>query len=159
MKPIQFLFLAFFSLALIAVAVTLQYVGYQEVLYAPCPLCILQRLGYLGIALSCFLAISFKSLAKWFHALAFIFASYGLGVAIRHVWVLSHPDSSCGIDPLETWINQFQLTNYFSWIFKADGFCTAKLPTILGLQVPEWSLVWFSIFWIVLLLTFFRRVK
>ena len=159
MKSIQYSFLAFFSLALVAVALTLQFVGYQDVLFAPCPLCILQRLGYIGVALSCILAAAFKSIAKWFHALAFLFATYGLAVAIRHVWLLSHPESSCGIDPLETWINQFQLTNYFSWIFKADGFCTAKLPTIFGLQVPEWSLVWFSLFWIVLLVTFFRRVK
>ena len=159
MKSFQYSFLALYSLALVAVAVTLQFVGYQDVLFAPCPLCILQRLGYIGIALTCFFAATFKSIAKWFHALAFIFATFGLVVAIRHVWLLSHPESSCGIDPLETWINQFQLTNYLSWIFKADGFCTAKLPTILGLQVPEWSLVWFSLFWIVLLLTFFRKVK
>jgi disulfide bond formation protein DsbB len=43
------------------------------------------------------------------------------------------------------------------WLFKADGLCSAKLPTILGLQVPEWSLFWFGVLLLILLITFFRK--
>jgi disulfide bond formation protein DsbB len=159
MNKAQYLCLSLLSLGLVAFAVILQQVGYQGVSFLPCPLCILQRVGYLGIATFCFLAIGIRPLRKWFHGLAIITAGYGLSVAAHQVWLLSHPENSCGIDPLETWINQFQLAQRLPWLFKADGLCSAQLPAILGLQVPEWSLVWFGIFLVVLLITFFRKQK
>jgi disulfide bond formation protein DsbB len=158
MKPIQYLYLSLFCLGLVVFALILQQVGYQGVKFSPCPLCILQRVGYLGITVTCFLAAGFPApLRKWFHGLAIVAAGYGLSIAGRQVWLLSHPETSCGIDPLETWINQFQLVKNLPWLFKADGLCSAQLPPILGLQVPEWSLIWFSVLLLVLLLAFFQK--
>lgn len=159
MKRSQYLILSFFSLSLVAFAVILQQVGYQNVSFLPCPLCILQRVGYLGIALSCLLAAGFSPLRKLFHGLAVLAAGYGAAVAGHHVWLLSHPGTSCGIDPLELWINQFQVVQNLPWLFKADGLCSAKLPAILGLQVPEWSLLWFSALLILLIVTLFRKPR
>ena len=159
MTRAQYLFLSFLSLGLVAFAVVLQQVGYQGVSFLPCPLCVLQRVGYLGIALSCLFAAGIPQWRKLFHGLAILAAGYGAAVAGHHVWLLSHPSESCGIDPLETWINQFQLANSFPWLFKADGLCSAKLPAILGLQVPEWSLLWFGVLLLVLLVTCFRRSR
>ena len=157
MKRIQYLFLSFFSLGLVIFAVVLQQLGYQGVSFMPCPLCVLQRVGYLGVAISCLLAAGIAPLRRLFHGLALLAAGYGVAVAGHHVWLLSHPSESCGIDPLELWINQFQLANNLPWVFKADGLCSAKLPAILGLQVPEWSLLWFSVLLLILLITFFRK--
>ncbi|WP_114662000.1 disulfide bond formation protein B [Polynucleobacter necessarius] len=159
MTRAQYLYLSFISLSLVIFAVILQQVGYQGVSFLPCPLCILQRVGYLGIGISCLFAASFHSSRKFFHIVAILSAIYGLGVAARHVWLLSHPGASCGIDPLETWINQFQLAQGLPWLFKADDLCSAKLPAILGLQVPEWSLLWFTFLLLILLVTFLRRAK
>ena len=159
MKRSQYLFLSLFSLGLVAFAVILQQVGYQGVSFLPCPLCILQRVGYLGIAVACFMAASFDPLRKLFHALAILAAGYGVAVAGHHVWLLSHLGASCGIDPLELWINQFQVVQGLPWLFKADGLCSAQLPAILGLQVPEWSLLWFSILLSVLVFTFFKKPR
>jgi disulfide bond formation protein DsbB len=142
---------------LVTFAVILQQVGYQGVSFMPCPLCILQRVGYLSIATCCLLAAGLPATRKWFHGLAIIAAAYGTVVAGKQVWLLSHPEISCGIDPLETWINQFQLVQLIPWLFKADGLCSAKLPSILGLQVPEWSLVSFVTLLLYLLLTFFKK--
>jgi disulfide bond formation protein DsbB len=155
----QYLFLSLFSLALVAFAVVLQQTGYQGVSFLPCPLCILQRVGYLGVAIFCFLAVGFSPVRKLFHGLAALSAAYGFSVAAHQVWLLSHPESSCGIDPLEVWINQFQLAKGLPWLLKADGLCSAKLPAILGLQVPEWSLFWFGVLLLVLLITFFRNSR
>ncbi|WP_114690353.1 disulfide bond formation protein B [Polynucleobacter necessarius] len=157
MTRIQHLLLSIFSLSLVIFAVILQQIGYQGVSFLPCPLCILQRVGYLVVAISCLLAASIAPLRKLFHGLAVLAAGYGLGVASRHVWLLSHPATSCGIDPLETWINQFQLANSLPWLFKADGLCSSTLPAILGLQVPEWSLLWFAVILLTLAITFFRK--
>ena len=157
MTAARYLSLSLFSLGLVTFAVILQQVGYQGVSFLPCPLCILQRVAYLGIAIFCFLAVGIAPLRKLFHGLAVISTAFGFSVAARQVWLLSHPEISCGIDPLEVWINQFQLAKGLPWLFKADGLCSAKLPAILGLQVPEWSLFWFGVLFFVLLITFFRR--
>ena len=157
MSSARYLSLSLFSLGLVIFAVILQQVGYQGVSFLPCPLCILQRVAYLGITIFCFLAVGIAPLRKLFHGLAVISAAYGVSVAARQVWLLSHPEISCGIDPLEVWINQFQLAKGLPWLFKADGLCSAKLPTILGLQVPEWSLFWFGVLLLILLITLFRK--
>lgn len=157
MSSARYLSLSLFSLGLVIFAVILQQVGYQGVSFLPCPLCILQRVAYLGITIFCFLAVGIAPLRKLFHGLAVISAAYGVSVAARQVWLLSHPEISCGIDPLEVWINQFQLAKGLPWLFKADGLCSAKLPSILGLQVPEWSLFWFGVLLLILLITFFRK--
>jgi len=159
MKRSQYLFLSIFSFGLVLVAIILQQTGYQGVSFLPCPLCILQRVGYLVIAISCLLALGIAPLRKLFHGLAILAAGYGVAVAGHHVWLLYHPTESCGIDPLELWINQFQLANVMPWLFKADGLCSAKLPAIFGLQIPEWSLVWFVILLLVLVITFFRKSR
>ena len=155
----QYLYISLLSLGLVAFAVVLQRIGYQGVSFLPCPLCILQRIGYLGITIFSFLAAGIHPLRRLFHVLATLSAAYGLSVAARQVWLLSHPETSCGIDPLETWINQFQIVQGLPWLFKADGLCSAKLPAILGLQVPEWSLFWFGVIFIGLLIGLFRKVK
>ena len=159
MSRTQYLTISLFSLCLVVFAVVLQRVGYQNVAFLPCPLCILQRIGYLGIAISCFLAAGLTPLRKFFHLLAAISAVFGLVIAGKQVWLLSHPESSCGIDPLEIWINQFQLVQGLPWLFKADGLCSANLPAIFGLQVPEWSLLWFGALLFILTLTFFKDAK
>ena len=159
MKRIQYLFLSIFSLSLVIFAVILQLIGYQGVSFLPCPLCILQRVGFLGVAISCLLAAGITPLRELFHGVAILAAGYGVAIAGHHVWLLSHPGESCGIDPLELWINQFQVVNKLPWLFKADGLCSAKLPAILGLQVPEWSLFWFAVLFLLLLVTFFRKSK
>ena len=159
MSRAQYLMIALFSLSLVVFAVMLQQVGYRSVSFLPCPLCILQRIGFLGIAISCFLAAGLTPLKKLFHLIALLSAALGVAIAGKQVWLLSHPESSCGIDPLEVWINQFQLAQGLPWLFKADGLCSAKLPAIFGLQVPEWSLLWFCILLLTLMLTFFKKAK
>lgn len=159
MSRTQYLSIAIFSLTLVVFAVILQQVGYENVSFLPCPLCVLQRIGYLGIAISCFLAAGLARLKKPFHLIALLSAVFGVTIAGKQVWLLSHPEVSCGIDPLEVWINQFQLAQGLPWLFKADGLCSAKLPTIFGLQVPEWSLLWFCVLLLILTFTFFKKAK
>ncbi|MBU3616930.1 disulfide bond formation protein B [Polynucleobacter sp. JS-Polo-80-F4] len=157
MGSVRYLNISLFSLGLVIFAVILQHTGYKGVSFLPCPLCILQRVGYLGVATFCFLAAGIVPLRKPFHLLALLSAAYGASVAGRQVWLLSHPEASCGIDPLEIWINQFQLSQGIPWLFKADGLCSSRLPAILGLQVPEWSLFWFSVLFLFLLVSLFKE--
>ena len=145
MKTSHYLSFSFICLSLLSVALWLQHHGYQGVNFAPCPLCVLQRIGYLGMAASCLLAASLKPLRRLLNITSIIFAGFGLSVAARHLWVIAHPETICGLDPLEVFINQFGLTQSVPWFFKADGFCTAPLPPLLGVSIPVWSFVWLAI--------------
>jgi disulfide bond formation protein DsbB len=149
--------ISFYSFLLIAVALFLQHVGYQDVFFNPCPLCILQRIAFIGLGVFCFFAGILPRVSKIFIGLASLFGLAGLGVAARHVWVLFNPQVSCGLDPLEVWINQFELAQKIDWLLKADGFCTASLPHVLGLQVPVWSLINFAVLTISLVFLLRRK--
>lgn len=152
MKKSFYASLILICLFLLGSALWLQHHGYDGVNFAPCPLCILQRIGYAGIALCSFLAIGFIRFRLFFHVAAIAFSIFGLSMAVRQLWVIAHPNVSCGIDPLEVFINQIALTQSVPWFFKADGFCSAPLPPLLGLSVPVWSLIWLSILTLVLLI-------
>jgi disulfide bond formation protein DsbB len=143
-------------LFLLCFALFLQHFGWLGAHYPPCPLCIFQRIGFLGIGLCSLGAYSVKPLRKVFHLLAIVFAFAGLAVALRHAWVLSHPETSCGVDPLEIFINQFSIVQSLPFFFKADGFCSMPLPPVFYLSVPHWSLLFFSLFSIILTLQWFR---
>ena len=78
------------------------------------------------------------------HILA-LAALAGMGIAMRHVWVLYHPKFGCGIDVLEQIVNDLPTAKLLPWLFHASGECTAPHEPILGLQVPEWALIWFSL--------------
>ena len=70
----------------------------------------------------------------------------GAGVAGWHIYTKANPTISCGIDPLETSLNRIPPAEWFPSLFKADGLCSTPYPPILGLDVPEWALVWFVVF-------------
>lgn len=131
-------------LALLAGALILQHLKGQ----APCPLCVMQRAGFLLVALIALAAAiqqPQRRVAAGYCAALALAALTGLGVAIRHVWVLYHPKFGCGIDALEAIVNDLPTAKLVPWLLHARGECATPHEPILGLQVPEWSLIWFSL--------------
>jgi disulfide bond formation protein DsbB len=130
--------------ALLAYALVLQHFGGQK----PCPLCILQRDGFLLFALIA-LAGAIHNPARRGAAVyaggLVLSALAGLGVAINHVWVLYHPKFGCGIDVLEQFVNGLFTAKLLPFFFYANGDCSDRHESILGLTAPEWSLIWFSV--------------
>ena len=144
------------SLALVGFALYLQH-G-KDML--PCPLCVIQRYIYIGLALICFIIAALpNSMARTGTGLATLTSLSGLGVAGWHLWIKAHPSVSCGIDPLETSLNKIPTAELLPFLFKADGLCTTEYAPILGLQVPSWSFVWFGIFSMLLLWAALRRSR
>lgn len=145
---------ALISLALLGVGLFLQHV--QQM--APCPLCIIQRYAFAAVALiSLLFAIAPASAARTGAVLGMLAAIAGAGVAARHLWIKANPTISCGIDPLETSLNRFPSAELMPYLFKADGFCTAEYPPILGLSIPQWALFWFVVLALILGAAAFRR--
>jgi disulfide bond formation protein DsbB len=143
----------------LGIALVLQHYGWQGVHYPPCPLCILQRIAFLGVAIVSFFAYLLPRFRIPFHLLSLLAALGGLGIALHHQWVIYHPEVACGLDPLEVFINQFEIVRALPFFFKADGFCSMPLPPILYLSVPDWSLLFFCVLILMLTIGLFYKSR
>jgi len=148
------LVIAAVSIALVGAALYLQHV--KEML--PCPLCVIQRYLFLGVAIFSLIG-AFANKAKVFAGLALLSALGGLGVAGKHLYVIAHPGFSCGIDPMETVLNKIPTATLLPGLFRADGLCEAALDPVLGLSVPQWSALWFVILGVALVWMLARRAR
>jgi protein dithiol:quinone oxidoreductase len=109
---------------------------------APCPLCVMQRYAFIAVMVGCFVAALSKHRVLG-AAYGLLAAMAGGGIASYHLWVKAHPNTSCGIDPLETALNKIWPAQWLPSVFNADGLCSTVHEPILGLSIPQWSLVWF----------------
>ena len=130
---------------------------------APCPLCVLQRIGYLvvlagGLLAALLGALALRSLARAAAALGVLGAAGGLGTALKHVWLVWHPGQTCGLDPLAVRIDHWTVTQWFPWMFRADGFC-ADVPKVFGVTLPAWSALGFVVLGGLLAVALLRRAS
>jgi protein dithiol:quinone oxidoreductase len=126
----------------------------------PCPLCVLQRYAFISVGLICLLFAALpRAATKLGASLGALAALTGAGIASWHLWVKAHPSISCGIDPLETSLNKIATAELLPFVFKADGLCSAEYAPILGLSTPQWSLIWFSTFVLVLIWAGLRQSR
>ncbi|CAG2141527.1 Disulfide bond formation protein B [compost metagenome] len=150
-----FLLIAVLSFAMLGAALYFQYVeGYQ-----PCPLCIMQRFAFVGIGLFSLLAALAQNTRTLWQGLGMLSGVAGIAVAGYHVSLLLNPKSSCGIDPLENWVNQLPTARLLPQVFFSDGLCTAPLPPLFGISIPGWSLIWLVILTLTLAVGLIRREK
>lgn len=151
-KPLL-LIVALACIAMLGVGLYLQLVLEMQ----PCPLCILQRYAFAAVALLCLMTLFVPaSLLRAGAALSALASMTGAGIALRHLWIKAHPTISCGIDPLETSLNKIFIARWLPTLFQADGLCTTEYEPILGLSIPQWALVWFVIFAVVLIFVALR---
>lgn len=150
-----FLLIAIVSFALVGVALYLQF----EKGYQPCPLCVMQRFAFIGIGLFSLLAAVAQNTRSLWQGLGMLSGIAGIAVAVYHVSLLLNPKASCGIDPLENWVNALPTAKVLPQLFYSDGLCTAPLPPVLGLSVPAWSLIWLFVLTLTLAVGLIRREK
>ncbi|CAH2787626.1 MAG: Periplasmic thiol:disulfide oxidoreductase DsbB, required for DsbA reoxidation [uncultured Paraburkholderia sp.] len=148
--------LGLICLALVASALYLQYFLHED----PCPLCIIQRYFFLLIAIFVFLdAARFNGWrgVRLLEVLAALSALAGIVTAVRHVYVQANPGFSCGFDALQPVVDSLPPAHWLPGVFKVAGLCETAYPPILGLTLPQWSLVAFVIAFIPLLLSLLRN--
>jgi protein dithiol:quinone oxidoreductase len=149
---------AFGTIGAMAAGLYLQHV----VGLAPCPLCVLQRIGFIACGLiaggGALLARRARSL-KLVAFAASLAALAGLGVAAWHNYLIWFPPQSmsCG-RPFEWFNDDFPLIVWLPKIFRGDGDCMAVDWTLLGLNIPQWSVVAF-VGLLALLAVAFRRAR
>lgn len=136
------LFVALTGFGLIGGALYFQIV--QQML--PCPLCVLQRYAFITVALGSLLALGRNELRRKIGTgVAVLAALAGAGVALHQLWVIAHPEVSCGIDPVQTFVNNLPFASWLPLVFEADGMCGTPYDPFFGLSLPQWSLTWFVI--------------
>ncbi len=121
----------------------------EKVLYLdPCPLCITQRMFYVGIGLFAFFGL-ITSRAQWAQRLSAVLlvlcAVGGIVTAGRQVWLQHLPPElvpECG-PGLHYWLENEPWLKTLSLLFKGDGNCAEVNWLFMGLSIAEWSLIWF----------------
>ncbi len=154
-----FLLGALVCVVLLGIAFYFEYVLGLE----PCPLCAVQRflvmiLGVLGFA--GFLHNPSKFGTRIYAGLGLLFTLAGLIVTGRHIWLQNLPSDQvpdCG-PGLEFILQTFPLFEALELIFKGSGECAEVQWVFLGLTIPGWTFVIFSIMLLAFLYMLFRRV-
>jgi disulfide bond formation protein DsbB len=133
------------SFGLVALALWIQTTYKLE----PCPLCISQRIVFMGLGvlfLVAFLQNSKKVCWVKLHAALQVLAGLGgAGVAIRHWWLQVHKSEmivDCGVG-FDYMFENFPLKKALTLVFRGTGDCAAIDWTLLGLSIPQLALIAF----------------
>jgi len=153
------LFLGLFAVCvgLLAFGLYLQHVVGLE----PCPMCIMQRYAFVGVALTALVAGLHSpggSGIRAYAAVILLLALTGAGVAVRQTWIQLYPPefAECGPD-LEFMLGSFPLADALPMIFQGAGDCSKIDWTFLGLSIANWSLVMFTLVALFAIATILRK--
>lgn len=114
----------------------------------PCPLCITQRMFFMGLGVLFLIAAFIKPatlLKKIFTGLQVLTALGGAGWAMRHWYLQANKESmiaDCGVG-FDYMFENFPLKKMFTLIFRGTGDCAAIDWTFLGLTLPQLGLISF----------------
>jgi disulfide bond formation protein DsbB len=134
--------LALGALGLVAVGMALQHLLHLS----PCPLCIFQRVLYMGIGLLSLAGFFLAQLRQLWAGLIALLASGGVLVAAYQTWMQAFPQlvTECGYaEPnlIERFVDMLGMQ--WPQLFLATGFCTSKEWVFLALSMANWSLLVF----------------
>ncbi len=116
----------------------------------PCPLCILQRLGFISIGVLFLFAAVFKpaAIGRWFIVgLIVLGGLFGIAVAARQLWLQAQPPNpfgSCGA-PLKYMLQTLPIGEVLRKVFTGTGDCGEVRWQFLGMAMPFWSMAWFGL--------------
>lgn len=115
----------------------------------PCPLCIVQRVFVILFALVCLIAAIHgpaRGGRRGYAVLALLFAAGGGATAARQVWLQGVPADqleAC-LPSLEFMVQALPLQEIARLVFHGTADCAEVTWSLLGLSIPEWSLLAFT---------------
>ena len=143
----RWLFLAAFTfaLAIMGGALYLEHVLGQQ----PCPLCVVQRVCVIVFGLICLLAAVHapgRGGQRGYAALALLSAAAGAGTAGRQVWLQDVPADqlpAC-LPSLDYMMQALPVQDIVRLVLHGSADCAEVNWTLLGMSIPEWSLLAFA---------------
>jgi protein dithiol:quinone oxidoreductase len=114
----------------------------------PCPLCISQRIAILLLGLVFLIAAIHNPAQKGIRIYSMLGTLMALGgglISARHIWI-QHlppnevPECSPGLDYV---FENFPLTDTLKLMLNGTGECAKVDWTLLGMSIPEWTLLAF----------------
>lgn len=115
----------------------------------PCPLCVVQRIIILVIGLLFLIGALYTPplvFGKKLHS-AFLtfFGLLGISIASRHVWLTLQPPSSVATcsPTLEYMFQHLAFTDTLKVLLLGSDDCAKDTWKLLGLNIPEWTLLFF----------------
>ena len=125
---------------------------------AACPLCIVQRMLYLLLALLALIGIPLARHPLRPVMLTTMLAAAGTGIFVAgyQVWIQRFaPDTSCS--GRMTWWEELVdwAGDQVPLLFKASGLCSDPAWKVLGLSIADWSLGFFTLLFCVAVYGFF----
>lgn len=131
-------------LAIVGTALYLQHIKNLD----PCPWCIVQRLGFLTIGFISLVAALWRPSGigvAIFAVLNGLVALGGVAAASYHIWLQSDDAraATCAGSLVEKLLDASHIGRWVPPVLQYDGLCTLKPWALLGLSIPEWSLVCF----------------
>lgn len=133
----------------------------QTLNLAACPLCILQRMLYLLLALEAIAAWMLAGTALQRRAAALVMVTTtvtGAGIAAYQTWLQRFAKGvSCTAD--QPWWESFVNWAGGQWplLFEASGMCSEAGWKFLGLSIAEWSLIAFTSMTVAMLVALLRK--
>jgi len=130
----------------------------------PCPLCWLQRFGFMGAGAVSLLAVLHnpKGVGVRVYGLLFaVTAGAGLGVAGRQLWLQSLPADqvpACG-PSVDYMLEVLPWMEVLTTALQGTGDCAEVVWRFLGLSIPGWTAVFFTLLVITGLVLLFRPAK
>lgn len=128
----------------------------------PCPLCVVQRIEFIGVGLACLAAAIHgpqRRGRRVYAGLALLFAAAGLASAGRQVWLQGLPADqlpAC-LPSLEYMMEALPFQDIVRLMLHGTADCAEVTWTLLGLSIPEWSLLAFAGFAALAVLQLLRR--
>ncbi|MBC8737312.1 disulfide bond formation protein B [Paraburkholderia sp. UCT31] len=134
--------LASMALAIVAAAVLLQKYSHLH----PCPLCIVQRVLFIGIAVAN-LAGAWRRLRVPMALLGALVAVCGIATAGWHVYVQAHPldFTTCTPEDILYIAANFPFQKIFPLLLEGAGQCFFVEWSFLGVTLPQMSVAGFTL--------------
>lgn len=148
---------AILCLFFIGAALVLQHVYHLK----PCPLCIIQRILFIALGLTFLITLLHRQSWYWrsTNSIAGFIALLGTIIAGRQVWLQHLPPEAkplCG-PGLSYMLDNFPLTQTIPMVFKGSGDCAEVQWQLFSLSIPEWGVIFFSLFFILAVGQLFHR--
>ncbi|QSP95853.1 disulfide bond formation protein B [Marinobacter salinisoli] len=143
--------------ALLGVAFYMEHIMGLE----PCPLCWLQRFGFMGAGLVAFLGLLHGPAGvgvRIYGVLIAIASGLGLALAGRQLWLQNLPADqvpACG-PSVDYMLEVLPFFDVLSTAIRGTGDCAEVVWRFLGLSIPGWTAIFFCLLTIVGLVLLFR---